>query len=559
MRARARRGLLAAISAASIMVLPVAFPIPADAETDLRASGRPVKAPPTEPDLGASNRSAKTVAADNATANTTAAGTTAVKRHLEQLQKIADANGGIRAAGTPGYEASVTYVAEALRSAGYQVTVQEFEFSFFRELTDPVFKRVSPETTTYVRNADFRTMTYSGSGDVTAPVQGVDLVLPPTPLPSSTSGCEASDFAGFAKGNIALIQRGTCDFQVKVELAQAAGASAVIIFNEGQSGEGTGDRRRLLAGSVNSIASIPVFGATFAIGEELAAAGTTMTLTTKTESHRNRKTNNVLAESRWGDPGKVVMLGAHLDSVSEGPGVNDNGSGTAGILETALSMSEVQTKNKLRFAFWGAEELGLLGSTHYVANLSPEERAKIKLYLNFDMIASPNYILGIYDGDGSDAPGSTPSPAGSDKIEKFFENHFTTSELPYITTEFNGRSDYGPFIAASIPAGGLFTGAEGIKTAEQAAMFGGTAGAPYDSCYHKACDTITNLSDKALEANTGAIKAAALAYGDSLSLPGTTSVALSAPVVPKPTVSSKPRGGVVSLKLNYPRYVGVLK
>ncbi|MDP9864629.1 MULTISPECIES: M28 family metallopeptidase [Streptosporangium] len=491
MRARVHKGLLASIAAASAMALPVISVTPAVAAgPDPQAFSRSVKAP-------------------------------AVKQHLVKLQQIADANGGTRASGTPGHEASVDYVAGKLRAAGYQVTLQEFEFPFFREVTRTVLNRISPAAKTYVRNTDFRTMTYSGSGNATGTVQGVDLVLPPSPTPSSSSGCEASDFAGFTPGNIALLQRGTCNFQVKAELAEAAGASGVIIFNEGQPGEGPNDRRILLTGTLNAPTThIPVVGTTFAVGNELAAAGTTVTLTADTESDPHRKTRNVLAESRWGDPDKVVMLGSHLDSVTEGPGINDNGSGSAGILETALKANPVPTRNKLRFAFWGAEELGLLGSKHYVAGLSAEEKAKIKLYLNFDMIASPNHIFGIYDGDDSDATGAPAGPAGSDKIEKLFETYFTKLGQPYTGTDFTGRSDYGPFIEVGIPSGGLFTGADGVKTAEEAARFGGEAGVAYDECYHQVCDTIANVNDKALAVNTGAIATAAFVYAHSRDLPG---------------------------------------
>ncbi|MEU7986537.1 M28 family metallopeptidase [Streptosporangium canum] len=491
MRARAHKSLLTAITAASALVLPVVSVVPASA---------------AGPDPQAFSQSVKAAA---------------VKRHVEKLQRIADANGGTRAAGTPGHEASAAYVADKLRDAGYKVSLQEFEFPFFREVTPTVLDRVSPGAKTYVRNTDFRTMTYSGSGKVTGTVQGVDLVLPPSPEPSSTSGCEASDFAGFTRGNIALIQRGTCNFQLKAELAQAAGAAGVIIFNEGQPGEGADDRRILLTGTLGApTTNIPVVSTTFAVGDELAAAGTTVTLAADTESDPHRKTRNVLAESRWGNPDKVVMLGSHLDSVVEGPGINDNGSGSAGILETALKASVLPTRNRLRFAFWGAEELGLLGSAHYVAGLSAEEKAKIKLYLNFDMIASPNYVFGIYDGDDSDATGAPAGPAGSDKIEQLFESYFTAIGKPYTGTDFTGRSDYGPFIGVGIPAGGLFTGAEGIKTADEAAKFGGEAGVAYDKCYHQACDTLANIDDKALAVNAGAIATAAFVYAYSRTLPG---------------------------------------
>ncbi|GHE37482.1 aminopeptidase [Streptosporangium violaceochromogenes] len=492
MRARTYRGLLTAVGAVSAMTLPII------------TAGAAVAEP--RPDARAFSQSVKP---------------SSVKRHLQRLQEIAEDNDGTRAAGTAGHEASAAYVAGKLRSAGYNVTLQEFEFPFFRNVSAPTLGRVGPDARKYTSGKDFTTMTYSASGNVTASVQGVDLVLPPTPAPSSTSGCEAADFAGFVKGNIALIQRGTCDFQTKAELAEAAGASGVIIFNEGQTGTGSDDRRGLVSGTINAPTThIPVLSATFAVGEELAAAGTTVTLSADTESDLHRKTRNVLAESRWGDPGKVVMLGSHLDSVMAGPGVNDNGSGSAGVLETALRASALPTRNRLRFAFWGAEELGLLGSKHYVATLSPEEKARIKMYLNFDMIASPNFIFGIYDGDDSDKVGAPAGPPGSDKIEKLFEGYFKAVGQPHTGTDFTGRSDYGPFIRVGIPAGGLFTGAEGIKSVADAAKFGGEAGAPYDKCYHRACDDIGNVNDRALAVNSGAIATAAFVYAYSDDLPG---------------------------------------
>ncbi|MBB2912356.1 aminopeptidase Y [Streptosporangium becharense] len=523
MRARASRGLLTAITAVSA-VAPALCAGPADAAPAPEPAALPVVPPAVmpaavsppgpggQPGAGPARR-------PNPGTFQGSARTPAVKRHLTHLQRIADENGGTRASGTPGFDASAAYVADRLRAAGYRVTMQEFEFPFFRDVEPPVLKRTAPAAKTYELGEDFRTMTYSGSGNVTAPVQGVDLVLPPSPAPSSTSGCEASDFAGFTRGNIALLQRGTCTFQVKVELAQAAGAAGVIIFNEGQ--RGTDDRTGLLGGTLGApTVNIPVVGTTFAAGEELAAAGTTVTLTAKTEGDPRRKTHNVIAESRWGDPDRVVMLGAHLDSVAEGPGINDNGSGTAAVLETALAANVLPTRNRLRFAFWGAEELGLLGSRHYVSALSAAEKEKIKLYLNFDMVASPNHIFGIYDGDDSDAVGAPAGPPGSDKIEELFESYFRTMGLSYQGTDFTGRSDYGPFIEAGIPSGGLFTGAEGIKSAEEAAKFGGKAGEAYDKCYHRRCDTIANIGDKPLGVNTGAIMMAAFVYAYASDLPG---------------------------------------
>ena len=178
----------------------------------------------------------------------------------------------------------------------------------------------------------------------------------------------------------------------------------------------------------------------------------------------------------------------------------------------------------MRFAWWGAEESGLIGSTQYVAGLSEAEKDKIALYLNFDMVGSPNHVFFVYDGDDSDATGAGAGPEGSAQIEKTFEAFFTKVGEPFKGTDFSGRSDYGPFIANGIPSGGLFTGAEGVKTAEEAAIWGGTAGQQYDPCYHLACDTYANNNDHALDVNSDAIGFSVLQYAMNTSdvngLPG---------------------------------------
>lgn len=431
-----------------------------------------------------------------------------VRAHQAAFQAIADANGGIRASGTPGYDASADYVINQLTSYGYNVTTQEFQFDYFQELSLAEFEQTAPGAVTYTYNVDFLTMDYSGSGDVTAPVTAVDIVLA-MPRAPVTSGCQASDFAGFPAGHIALVQRGTCTFALKAINAEAAGAVGVIIFNQGN----TPGREPLFGGTLGGVAvSIPVVSTSFGLGETLATTpGLTMRIKTDTISE-TRTTRNILAESVSGDPNNVVMAGAHLDSVNEGPGINDNGSGSAAILEVAKQMAKVNPRNKVRFAWWGAEESGLLGSEFYVGNLSNEELARITLYLNFDMVGSPNHVFFIYDGDDSDAEGSPAGPGGSAEIEKTFERYFNSVGVPFKGTDFSGRSDYGPFIAVGIPSGGLFTGAEGVKTAQEAIDFGGTAGVAYDPCYHQACDTFANNNNYALDVNSDAIAYSVLQY-----------------------------------------------
>ena len=414
-----------------------------------------------------------------------------VREHQAALQAIADANNGIRTSGTPGYDQSVAYVEGKLRAAGYDVTVQPFTFQTFISLESPVLEQVAPIAGPVANNI----MSYSGSGDVTAAVSTLPVI----------TGCNAADFAGFLAGNIALISRGACTFAAKATNAYAAGAAGVIIYNN-------------IPGALNGTLGngftldIPVTSVAQDVGQQLAATpGLVMRL--KTSTFRGIATTyNVLAETRDGDPNNVIMAGAHLDSVNAGPGIQDNGSGSAAILEVAEQMAKVKPRNKVRFAWWGAEESGLVGSTYYVNTLPAEAQAKITLYLNFDMIGSPNHVFFIYDGNDSDAVGAPAGPAGSAQIEALFESFFRQVNEPFKGTDFSGRSDYGPFIAVGIPAGGLFTGAEGIKTVEEAALWGGTAGVAYDPCYHQACDTYANINLHALDVNSDAVAFAVLQY-----------------------------------------------
>jgi Zn-dependent M28 family amino/carboxypeptidase len=448
-----------------------------------------------------------------------------VRAHQAAFQRIANANDdpfavGSRAAGTDGYTESVEYVADLLEDAGYEVTLDDFPYTF----TGAVLEQTAPVTARYETGA----FTNSGTGDVTGNVIAVDINL--APPRATTSGCDGAfteaavgapivpdpggpdDFAGFVSGSIALIQRGGCSFALKAYNAQAAGAGGVIIFNQGD----TPARSGLIVGNATApppapfVLTVPVVGASFAAGEALAQPGSAASI--NVPAPENITLNNVIAESKSGNANNVVMAGAHLDSVAAGPGINDNGSGSAALLETAEQMAKVKPWNKVRFAWWGAEEAGLVGSTAYVNDLSQAQRDKITLYLNFDMVGSPNHVFFIYDGDDSDNEGAPAGPPGSAQIEKTFERYFDSVSEPFKGTDFSGRSDYGPFIAVGIPSGGLFTGAEGIKTAAEAAIWGGTAGQQYDPCYHLACDTFANNNDHALDVNSDAIAYATLQY-----------------------------------------------
>jgi Zn-dependent M28 family amino/carboxypeptidase len=436
-----------------------------------------------------------------------------VREHQAALQAIANANGGNRFSGLPGHDASVDYVVDRLERAGYDPVVQPFDYLAFRIVGPSALQQTAPNQVTYVEGTDFGVIDQSDPGDVTAAVTAVDLQFGIGN--TSTSGCEAADFAGFPAGNIALLQRGTCTFELKAENAAAAGAVGIVIFNQGNAA--TPDRQGIPAVTLtaNNTSGIPVLGIPYPLGVTLANTPALRMRVFANTDREIKTTYNVLAETSTGNDSNVVMVGGHLDSVSVGPGINDNGSGSAAILEVAEQMKKVEPTNTVRFAWWGAEESGLVGSTFYVGHLSAAERDHIALYLNFDMVGSPNYVRFVYDGSSA-APAIQPASAA---IEDFFNGFYAARGLAFAPTPFDGRSDYGPFIAAGvdIPAGGLFTGAEGIKTAAQAATYGGTAGQQYDPCYHQACDTFNNNSNAVLDLNADAIAAATLTYAMSTS------------------------------------------
>jgi Zn-dependent M28 family amino/carboxypeptidase len=272
------------------------------------------------------------------------------------------------------------------------------------------------------------------------------------------------------------------------------------------------DRVGLFGGTLNAPqAKVPVISTTFDNGAKLAALGAA-TLRLAVDATVTRiKSFNILADTA-GRPDRKVVVGAHLDSVGGGPGINDNGTGVGTILETAIQWKKTHEKatNKVRFAFWGGEEDGLIGSDYYVSQLSARELKDHAVNLNFDMVGSPNYVRYVYDGDGSSY--GVAGPDGSGVVEKVFLDYFASQNLPAAPTAFDGRSDYSGFIQNGIPAGGLFTGAEALKTPEEAAVFGGTAGAPQDACYHAACDTLTNVNTTVLDQMADAAAHATLTF-----------------------------------------------
>ncbi|MEE2855332.1 MAG: M28 family metallopeptidase [Actinomycetota bacterium] len=426
--------------------------------------------------------------------------TDAMMAHLSKLQDIANANNGTRAVGTPGYEASVDYVVKVLRGSGFDVQTPEFSAR--------VFHGDKPDVTVGGKPVEAHALDFSLG---TAP-DGV--TGPLVAAPANNLGCAASDYANLpVRGAVVLVDRGTCPFAQKEEAAAQRGAVAMIIadnVDEQQMGGTLGPTTDV---------KIPVLSVTRSVGLQLRGqpGPTTIKLNATAQSFRAR---NVIAQTKTGSATDVVMAGAHLDSVPEGPGINDNGSGVAAVLETAVRLgSSPPVHNALRFGFWGAEELGLIGSRNYVESLDLTALKNIALYLNFDMLASPNPGYFTYDGDQSlplDARGQPVVPEGSAGIERTLVAYLKAAGKTAQDTSFDGRSDYDGFTLAGIPAGGLFSGAEGKMSADQAKLWGGTADQPFDPNYHQKTDTFDHVDRTALGINGGGVAYAIGLYAQDL-------------------------------------------
>jgi Peptidase family M28/PA domain len=416
--------------------------------------------------------------------------------HMVNFQKIADANPGpdghpSRNSGEPGYKASADYVAQVMSAAGYNVTIQTYKFFYFAYVGLPTFTQNSPTAHNFVVVDEWNPGQASGS--TTADIQPAGgIIIPPTATPTSASGCTAADFTGFTPGRVALIQRGTCTFGTKVQNAQAAGATGVIIFNEGNPG-----RIDVLNGSLQDAAgnrivpTIPVAFTSFATGssmlseyQQAVAGGTALpnvTLNVPAIVNPNADDYNVIAESKGGDKNHVLVVDAHLDAIY-GAGMLDNASGSATILDVAQQMKNVNPRNKLRFIWFGGEELGLLGSAYYVNNLSSSQLSHIGYDLDADVTATPNYTIGVLDPAGPDLFGGTSSSTFPNRVYKastiardqaidYFNsiglNHELFSPVGTDAISFNN---------VGIPASGLLTGQDCCKTQAEVDLFGGYPG-----------------------------------------------------------------------------------
>lgn len=318
------------------------------------------------------------------------------------------------------------------------------------------------------------------------PVHG-DLVL------VANEGCDASDYPANLTGNIAFILRGTCPFGTKSLNAGKAGAVAAIVFNY-ESGQVSGT---LESPSPDHVATFGLSGKEAGPILQRLKDGEVINSIAYINSDVNQiQTTNIIAQTIEGDPDNCVMLGAHSDSVAEGPGINDDGSGSITLLEVATQLTNFSVKNCVRFAWWAGEEEGLLGSDYYVEVLPEEENKKIRLFMDYDMMGSPNFAYQVYNATNA------ANPTGSEQLRDLYIDWYTAQGLNYTFIPFDGRSDYDAFIRNGIPGGGIATGAEGVKTKEEEIMFGGKAGDWYDPCYHQLCDDIGNVNATAWLINT---------------------------------------------------------
>jgi Zn-dependent M28 family amino/carboxypeptidase len=367
---------------------------------------------------------------------------TRLRADLVALERIADRTGGSRAAGTTGYRESVRYVGAQLRRAGYAPRVLDFRFVEFRELAERA-RQLTPSA----RDLEVEALDYSPS----TPSGGVR-----GRIVTADDGCELRDFDDVA-GTIALVRRGKCLFSAKARNAARAGAVALIVFNaQAEPFDGT------LGGP--RAATIPVAGLDGRAGRELAASENAVVELELVTRRLRSISQNVVADARRGAR-SVLMVGAHLDSVRAGPGINDNATGVAAVLEIARAVKRIAPRLDVRFAFWGAEELGLIGSRAYAATLREDQ---VVGYLNFDVLGSPSGRNAVYRGPY----------AGR------FLAYFERRGLTVRTTDISGRSDHVPFARRGIPVGGLYAG-------------------DYP-CYHRACDRLANVDLAVLETLTRA-------------------------------------------------------
>ncbi len=424
--------------------------------------------------------------------------------HLRALQDIANANNGNRADGTPGYDASVEYVAKALRDRGFEVSTPQFDRLYSVSPGKPALTVAGRSYS--VDQASLLVQTPPG-GLAGQPVR-----------PTQPSGCAASDYpAVVPKGAIAVVDDARCSVVDKQNSAVARGAVALIVLS---APDGQGAPPTLFNPGYFKQLTLPVAVAGPYAATALARATAPIRLVLDAQNVKITS-RNVLTQTRTGSPHEVIMVGAHLDSPRGGPGINDNGSGVAAVLETALQLGPLPpVNNAVRFVFWGAEEDGLNGAMDYVFGMDRDQLNNIALYLNFTMLGSPNAGFFTDDGDQSGPPGSGVTfadvPEGSAGIERTLAGYLNLAGKRPADMPLNTRADYHPFMVAGVPIGGMTTGASQTKTTVQARLWGGQAGVPFDPNYQGPRDTVDNINREALAVMGSGVAFAVGSYAESI-------------------------------------------
>lgn len=389
---------------------------------------------------------------------------------LDRLAAITEAHGGTRAAGSDGYAAAAEWVAGELRDAGYEVTLDPVSVPSFSQDGPGVLEILAVGAPALEGPRDFKAMLLSPSGDVTGPLYALGFDPQAGPEARNGIGCDARAWGDVPPGAIVLVQPGPCWVRTSVEHAQDAGAAALI---SAYPMWGPGQVRRPTLINPDGL-TIPVVATTRDAGLALAdaaRAGDEVHLRISTTTVM-RQSDNVVAETPGGDADRVVMLGGHLDSAIDGPGINDNGTGVAVILEVARRLAALTSGEpawKVRVALWTGEELGLWGSISYASSLSSSDRSSIAAYLNFDMLGSPGGVRQVYDAAALENPSSAA-------LERLFSQAFDADGLAWELADFGGASDHFQFDQLGVPVGGI-----------------GSEAGPGDACYHLACDTTDNV------------------------------------------------------------------
>lgn len=424
---------------------------------------------------------------------------TALFKRAEDLFDIArlsedEYNHPTRVIGSKGHLATIDYIYSTVAELGdyYTITNQSFP-----AVSGNVFE-------SRLVLGDSVTRTASPMG-LTPPTKGRQPVYGPLVLVAN-EGCKQSDYPPSLEGGIAFIKRGTCSFGDKSGLAGKNGAIAAVVYNndkgslQGTLGDPTPDH--IATWGISFEEALPYI-------EKLEKGGVIPTSAYIDAIVNRIATTNIIAQTKEGDAENCVMLGGHSDSVAEGSGINDDGSGSLTLLEIATQLTKYKVNNCVRFAWWAGEEEGLLGSDYYVEKLSEEDNMKIRLFMDYDMLASPNFAYQVYNATNA------MNPTGSEELRDLYVDFYKDNGQNYTFIPFDGRSDYDAFIKHGIPGGGIATGAEGVKTKKEADMFGGKAGDWYDPCYHQLCDDLNNLDLDAWLLNTKLVAHSVATYAVS--------------------------------------------